>query len=78
VEFPAFFKKAYDPCVDCKVAYLHNVCTLCILCFVFEISDRLTEHFLLKDMCCFEDNEGSLKAVYRFVISALPVIGIIS
>jgi hypothetical protein len=78
VEFPAFFRKAYDSCVNWKVVYLHNVCTLYILCFVFEISDRLTEHFLLKDICCCEDNEGSLKTVYWFVISALPALGIIS
>jgi hypothetical protein len=78
VEFPAFFKKAYDRCVDWKVVHLHNVCTLCILCFVFEISVRLTEHFLLKNACCCEDNGGSLKAVYWFLISALLVLGIIS
>jgi len=37
----------------------------------------LPEHFLLKDACCCEDNGGSLKTVYWFVISTLPVLGII-
>jgi len=58
--------------------YLHNVCTLCILCCVSEISVRLTEHFLLKDACYCEDNGGSITTVYWFVISALPVLGIVS
>jgi len=51
------------------------VCTLYILCFVFEISNRLTERLLLKDVCCCEYNGGSLKTVYWFIISALLALG---
>ena len=73
----AFFKKAYDPCVDWKVVYLHNVCTLCILFFVFEISVRLTWAFHVK-RCVLLWREWSITTIYWFVISAVPVLGVIS